>query len=67
MSKCKWIVREGKGFKYWAYTTCKRGFNPLTKVYTIQGVKDYYGGKLCPICNKPIELNLNLLGSEEKQ
>ena len=29
---CRWVVREGNGFPYWAMTTCKRGFNPLSKV-----------------------------------
>lgn len=65
MSTCRWIVREGKGFKYWAFTTCKKGFNPLSRVSTIQGIKEYYDGKMCPICKNVIEIDLKNVEATE--
>ena len=58
MNTCRWIVREGKGFKYWAFTTCKQGFNPLSRASTIQDIKEYYDGRMCPICKNVIEIDL---------
>ena len=58
MNTCRWIVRECKGFKYWAFTTCKQGYNPLSKVSTIQGIKECYDGRLYPICKNVIEIDL---------
>ena len=61
---CRWIVREGTGFKYWAFTTCKKGFNPLTKVSKLEAIKPEYDGRQCPICRKPIECDLSLVDVE---
>lgn len=59
---CRWIVREGTSVKYWAFTPCKKGFNPLTKVSKMEHIKPEYDGRQCPICRKPIECDLSLLG-----
>ena len=52
---CRWVVREGNGTPYWALTTCKRGFNPLTKVKHVDEIKNVYDGCYCPICGRPIK------------
>ena len=58
---CKWTVRPGTNNSFWAFTPCKRGFNYLSKVKTIDAIKDAYDGRLCPICGKNIEINMSLL------
>ena len=52
---CRWVVREGNGTPYWAMTTCKRGFNPLTKVRHVDEIKKVYDGCYYPICGRPIK------------
>ena len=52
---CRWVVREGSGTRYWAMTTCKRGFNPLTRVRHVKDIKKVYDGCYCPICGRPIK------------
>ena len=52
---CRWVVREGNDTPYWAMTTCKRGFNPLTKVRHVKDIKKVYDGCYCPICGRPIK------------
>lgn len=64
---CKWIVREGSGFPFWAYTTCKSGFNPLSRISKVEQIKPYYDGRQCPICSKPIECNIELVAEIEPQ
>ena len=62
MDRCRWIIREGKGFRFWARTTCtERGFNPLSKISKIDNIKSEYDGRLCPICGKPIECDTTLV------
>lgn len=56
---CKWVVRYGNGNKYWALTTCKRGFNPL-RGNTVEQLKDQYERRYCPICGRPIHLKTTL-------
>lgn len=61
---CKWIYRDGTHDSHWAVTTCKRGYNPLTKIKKCSpyiGVADFYNGKECPICRKPIEMDYAIL------
>jgi hypothetical protein len=36
-------------------TTCKKGFNPLTKVRHVGEIKKVYDGCYCPICGRPIK------------
>ena len=62
---CKWIVREGIGFPFWAYTPCKRGFNPLSRIKKAEQIKPFYDGRKCPICGKPIECNIELVTESE--
>ena len=59
--KCRWIVRPGTCNTFWAYTPCKPGFNPLTKISKPEHIKPVYNGRLCPICHKPIECNTELI------
>ena len=59
--KCKWVVRPGTCNSFWAFTPCKPGFNPLTKVKEANQIKDAYENRICPICGKPIEINMDLL------
>lgn len=65
MEVCRWIVREGNGFPYWAFTTCKKGFNPLTKVSKVSEIRPQYENRLCPICGKNIELNMEIVEDED--
>ena len=60
--KCRWVIREGTNNSYWAFTPCKRGFNPLTKISRSEEIKDAYNGRLCPICGNPIKCNMELIG-----
>jgi len=64
--KCRWIVREGTNNSLWAATTCLLGFNYLSKVRNANQIKSVYDGRLCPICGKPIEIDMKLIESEEK-
>ena len=57
---CKWVVRYGNDPKYWALTTCKRGFNPL-RGNTVEQVKDQYERRYCPICGRQIHLETGLV------
>lgn len=52
---CRWVVREGNGFPYWAMTTCKKGFNPLSKVKRVKDIKKVYDDTYCPICGRPVK------------
>lgn len=56
-SNCRWIYRPGTNNSHWAYTACKKGFNPLTRIPASEpfiGCADFYNNKLCPICDRPI-------------
>lgn len=59
--KCKWIVRNGTNNTFWAYTPCKRGFNYLSRTNKADQIKSLYDNRLCPICNKLIECNIELV------
>ena len=61
MDKCRWIIREGSGFKFWARTTCIKGFNPLSKISKLESIRSEYEGRLCPICGKPIVIITELV------
>ena len=60
---CKWIVRYGNGVKYFAFTTCKKGFNPL-RGNTVEQVKELYESRYCPICGRPITLDTWIVEDE---
>lgn len=64
---CRWIVRYGTKPKCWALTTCKRGFNPLGKASTIDGLIQEYNGRYCPICGRPIWLDFAIMDGEEQE
>ena len=66
MADCRWIVREGRGVKYFAYTTCEKGYNPLTRVNTVQGIKEFYENRMCPICKGTIKIDLTLIEEAEE-
>lgn len=61
---CKWIYRPGTDNSHWADTTCKKGFNALTRIKNCEpyvGVADFYNGKKCTICGKPIQMDYTLI------
>lgn len=62
--KCKWIIRPGTYNTFWAYTSCKPGYNYLSKINSTKDIEPAYNGRLCPICNKPIECDVELLKDE---
>ena len=62
---CKWTIRPGTNNSLWAYTPCKRGFNYLSKVHTVEQIKPTYDGCECPICGKPIKCNIELVVESE--
>lgn len=64
MDTCKWIYRPGVNNSHFAMTPCKKGFNYLSKIPNSEpyiGVADFYNGKQCPICNKPIEIKYDVI------
>ena len=61
---CRWIYRPGLNNSHWAYTTCKRGFNYLSKLHNSDpyiGVADYYNNSQCPICGKRIKMDYSII------
>ena len=61
---CEWVYRPGTGDTHWAYTTCRPGYNPLTRIKPCEpfvGCADLYNGKSCPICNRPIKMNYGII------
>ncbi len=61
---CKWIYRPGTGNSHWAFTPCRPGFNPLTRISNsapVDGCADWYNNRMCPICNKPIQMDYALV------
>lgn len=58
---CKWVVRPGKCDTFWAYTTCKSGFNYLSRISRAADIKAMYDGRLCPICGGIIKCNTELV------
>lgn len=61
---CEWKYRPGTNQSHWAYTPCKSGFNPLTRIENCDpyvGVADYYDGCECPICKKPIKIDYGVI------
>ena len=66
MSKeyCRWIYRPGTNNSHWANTTCKPGFNYLSKIIgakSVVGCADIYNNCLCPICGKLIKIDYSLI------
>jgi hypothetical protein len=59
--KCKWVIRPGTYNTFWAFTPCKKGFNPLTRIDKAEDIKPFYDNRYCPICGKLIECNIDLL------
>lgn len=61
---CEWKYRPGTKQSHWAYTPCRSGFNPLTRIKNSEpyiGVADYYNNCECPICKKPIKMNYGFI------
>ena len=63
-SFCKWVIRPGTNNSFWAHTPCKHGYNPLTKVKRVSDIEDTYNGRSCPICGRPIHIDLSLMSKE---
>jgi len=61
---CKWSIREGTNNTFWAFTTCKPGFNYLPRINKAKDIKSFYDGRICPICDKIIECNIEQLSTE---
>lgn len=65
---CNWKYRPGTNNSHWAYTPCKSGYNPLTRIKDCEpyiGVADYYNNKMCPICGKPIKIDYGVIKEEK--
>lgn len=58
---CKWVIRPGTENTLWAYLPCRKTYNYLSKTSKKEQVKQTYDGKLCPVCNKPVECDVKLL------
>lgn len=58
---CKWVVRPGKSDTFWAFTSCKPGFNYLSRISRAEDIKKAYDGRLCPICGKLIKCNTEII------
>lgn len=57
---CRWIYRPGTSGGHFALTTCRPGYNYLSKIISCVpgvGVADWYNGRLCPICGGTIEMD----------
>lgn len=63
---CRWIIRWGNGVKYWALTTCKRGFNPL-RGDTVEQVEEQYNDRCCPICGRPIWIDTCIVSEVQNE
>lgn len=60
MRECVWIYRPGTDNTHFAFTTCRPGFNYLSKVSKSKpyvGVADFYNGYNCPICGNKIRMD----------
>ena len=62
--KCVWKIRSGTNNSFWAYTPCKPGFNYLSKISKPEDIIEVYNNKKCPICEKAIECNIELIKDE---
>ena len=62
---CRWIYRPGTNNSHWANTTCKPGFNYLSRLKdgspSSVGCANWYNGKECPICGKPIKMDYSII------
>ena len=61
---CRWIYRPGTNNTHWAMTTCKKGYNYLSKLNGSEpyvGVADSYNGRMCPICKKSIKMDYSII------
>lgn len=64
---CRWIYRPGINNSHWAMTTCKKGFNYLSKINHCEpyiGCADAYNNRLCPICNKSIKIDYCIIDNK---
>lgn len=60
MNECVWIYRPGTNDTHFAFTSCRPGFNFLSKVSKSKpyvGVADFYNDYNCPICGKRIRMD----------
>lgn len=61
---CEWMYRPGTRNSHWAYTRCKPGFNPLTRIKNCEpyiGCADYYDNTECPICKRTVKINYEFI------
>ena len=63
---CKWVIRPGtQDGTFFAFTPCKRGYNFLSKVHSLDAIKPNYEGRICPICGGTIKCNTELCEDRE--
>ena len=63
---CKWVVRPGTHNTFWAYTPCKKGFTPLTRISRASDIKEMYDGRFCPICGGIIKCDTYLVEDDNE-
>ena len=66
---CRWVYRPGTAGSHWAFTTCKKGFNLLSKIKGEEsevGCADVYNGRLCPICGRAIRIDYCIIQDTEE-
>ena len=64
--KCKWTIRDGYGNSYWGYTSCTKRYVYLSRVSSVEEIKPFYEGRLCPICNNTIECDFSLINEPKR-
>lgn len=67
---CNWIYRPGTNSSHWAKSSCRKGFNYLSRIKNCEsyiGVADYYNNKQCPVCGKPIKIDYCILLTNKEE
>ena len=68
MDACRWVYRPGINDSAWATATCDHICRPLTRLglklkdNESIGCADWYNGRNCPGCGKPIRMDYVLIG-----
>ena len=65
---CKWIYRPGiREIDHFAVATCDHDTKYLSKITGAKqevGCADFYNGKMCPVCKKPIKMDYVFMENE---